>query len=308
LKILSFIEKWMGELLILSILVGYFIPVLSVFKGIVSYILAFLLFSSFLNLEISLHRFFRKELLIFPVLNWVILPVIVYFMCRGLDPDYQIGLMLVIITPPALGSPIIVRLCRGDLEFAVANLTLFNIISPLTYALIPQIFFRNLSEIQSPLSIFSQVAVFIFVPLIIALFVKKLYRVRDFISNRIDPFKGLLQLFMIAVVTASSASKIKAMPLHDSVLIFGITLICSIFLYASAYLLSRKERNMSCTAAIASGHKNTLLSIATGLSNFNPAVTIPTVFYLISHHICNGFIIKLSKKQNGNMELNNRLR
>ncbi len=298
-KILKFIQKWTGELLILSIIIGFFSPSLSYFSPLVSWLLMFLLFSSFLNLEISLHKFFRKELLLFPILNWVIMPAVVYYLTLKLNMDYRIGLFLIVITPPALGSPVIVSLAKGDMEFVVSNVVIFNVISPLIYAFLPQLYFKGISEIATPLSVFRSVAFYIFIPLILALLVRKILRVKQFINKHIDPFKGLVQLFMIAVVMASSSPKIRSLPIKESLMIFSLTLMISFIVYLTSFILCRKDDQMKYTCPVSAGHKNTLLSIVTGMNNFNPIVAVPSILYLVSHHIWNGVVIFLSRRNRG---------
>lgn len=292
----------MGELLIGAIIIGYFCPLLSIFKPIVSPLLMFLLFSSFLNMEFQLHKFIRKELLLFPLLCWVILPFIVYFASLTFNINYRIGLFLIVITPPALGSPILVRLAKGDLEYCVANLVLYNLISPIIYALLPHLFFKEVSQNVSSLNIFSQVALFIFMPLLLSMIVKKFNCAKEGIQRYFDPLKGVIQLLMIAIVVASSSEKIKEVPWNEAFIIFSMTLGISLFLYGISYFICRKDERMRYTCPISSGHKNTLLSIVTGMNNFNPLVSLPSVFYLISHHIWNGMIIYLAGKQNKRMD------
>lgn len=295
-KLLNFVSRWMGELLIGAIVIGYFVPALSVLKPIVSPLLMFFLFSSFLSMEFQIHKFIRKELLFFPILCWLILPLVIYFASLNLNLNYRIGLLLIVITPPALGSPILVRLAKGDLEFCVANLVLYNLISPITYALLPHLFFREISKSVSSFNIFSQVALFIFMPLLLSMIVKKTYWLKEGIQRYLDPLKGVIQLLMIAIVIASSSARIKEVPLEEAFIIFSMTLAISFFLYIFSYYICRKDKVMKYTCPISSGHKNTLLSIVTGMNHFNPLVSLPSVFYLISHHIWNGLVIYLSNK------------
>ncbi len=296
-KILDTVSKWMGQLLILAIIVGYFIPFLAFFRPIVSWCLMFLLFSSFLSLELKIHRFFRKELLLFPIMNWLILPLVVFYISRFLSIDYRIGLFLIIITPPALGSPIIVRLARGDVEFSVANLVVFNLLSPVVYAILPGLFFSQISEIASPFSVFKSVALYIFIPLLLSLISRQFFSFKNFILQKTDPFKGVIQLFMIAVVVSSSSAQIKALPIAEAIIIFSFTLVISFIYYLTGFLICRRNSNLKYTCPVTSGYKNTLLSIITGLTNFNPVVALPSIFYLISHHVWNGLIIYLANKK-----------
>ncbi len=296
-KVISLVEKWMGELLILAIINGFFLPGLSIFKPLVSWVLMFLLFSSFLQLDLSFHKFFRKELLIYPSMNWLIMPVLVFFSTSFLNFDYRLGLFLIIITPPALGAPVIVRLTKGDMEFVVSNVVIFNILSPFVYALVPGIFFSKLSEMSSPLETFLQVATYIFIPLLIALVLRRFLTIKNFILRRIDPFKGILQLSMIAVVVASSSLKIREIPVKTSLLIFSMTLFISGIMYLTGYVLAGKNPKMQFTCPVSTGHKNTILAMITCLTNFSPVVAIPSIFYLISHHIWNGVLIGISSRR-----------
>lgn len=295
-KVLDFIGKWMGEFLILAIFVGFFMPFLSFFRPVVSWMLMFLLFSSFLNLDFKIHKFLRKELIIFPLLCWIILPFILVNLTHFLSIDFRIGFFLILITPPALGSPIIVRLAKGDLEFSIANLVIYNLLSPFVYAILPGLFFKETIGASSAFTVFKSVALYIFIPLILSIPVKKTKIVKSFILDKIDPFKGIIQLFMIAVVVASSVKQINSLEFKQALIIFLSTFILSFILYLLGYLLCFSSKKERLTCAISSGHKNTLLSIVTGMSNFNLIVTLPTVFYLISHHIWNGLVIRLSKR------------
>ncbi len=292
---LELIKKWTGLFLLAAVAIGFLFPIFSVFKPLMIPLLMLLLYCSFVRMKFQTRKFIRKELLIFPLLCWLIFPLIVYYATSFLGNDLQIGFLLAVITPPALGSPVMVSLAKGDLEFTVANVTLFNLISPLVFALIPSLFIKN-SEIEiNFLNIFFRVAIIIFIPLLLAYFTEKSQKLKDFILKKVDPFKALIQMFLIVVAVANSSKQIKEMDSFHLLQVLVTTFLISGILYLIGWLLAN-SRKMKYTLPITSGHKNTLLTITLAIASFNEITALPAVFYLIAHHTFNGIIINYSRK------------
>jgi predicted Na+-dependent transporter len=246
-------------------------------------------------MEFKLKNFFRKELIIFPIVCWLILPVIVYYGTSWMDSALQIGFLLVVITPPALASPVMVSLANGDLEYSVANVTIFNILSPLIFATLPRIFIRDTSLSINYLNIFLRVALIIFLPLILAFLSNKVSGVKAFVLKRIDPYKALIQMFLITIAVANSAKQIRAMDGMLFLSLFALIFVIAGILYLIGWMIP-KQNKMKYTLAIANGHKNTLLTITIAIASFSEITALPAVFYLIAHHTYNGIVINLSRK------------
>lgn len=292
---LEFIKKWTGVFLLSAVALGFIFPVLAVFKPVIIPLLMLLLYCSFLRMDFKLKNFFRKELLVFPLICWFILPVIVYYGTSWLDSALQIGFLLVVITPPALASPVMVSLAKGDLEYSVASVTIFNILSPIIFATIPRIFIRETSLSINYVNIFWRVTIIIFVPLILAFLSNKVTPVKQFVLKKIDPFKALIQMFLITVAVATSANKISEMDNFQLIYVLVFTFLLAGSLYFISWLLPKDDK-MKYTLAIANGHKNTLLTITIAIASFSEVTALPAVFYLIAHHTYNGVVISLARK------------
>jgi BASS family bile acid:Na+ symporter len=293
----DFIKKYTGILLIVACGVGLLFPQLNIFKDLIFYILLLLLFCSFLKIEFNLKHFINPKLLLFPLFNWFLLPLLVYFISRSLIPDYRIGLLFAIITPPALGSPVIISITKGDLEFMMSNVMIYNLLSPIAYTLIPVFLFKD-DQIFIPVKpILLRVVTVVMIPLVLALIVRTHKRSKDWIITHIDSRKNILQIFMVSVAVASASLRIRQTPLSEIGLLFLITFSLTLISYGSGYFISRKNPVMQRTLPVAMGHKNTLLAIMICITNFSPIAALPTVFYLFSHHIFNGILIQISARK-----------
>ncbi len=296
-KIEAFIKQYTGIFLIISCIIGLVFPQLAVFKQLIFYILLLLLFCSFLRVDFKPEHFINPNLLLFPIFNWLVLPLLVFFATNGIANDYRIGLLFAVITPPALGSPIIISITRGNLEFMMSNVVIYNLLSPLTFSFIPTLLFRNEGIKIPTIDILMRVVIVVFIPMILALIVKHYKKTKNWIILHIDSRKNILQIFMVMVAVSSASLKIRETPFHEVVILFLSTFIITLFLYGFGYIVSRKNPIMQRTLPVALGHKNTLLSIMICVSLFSPIAAIPTVFYLISHHIMNGILIQITSKK-----------
>jgi len=291
---LEFVKRWTGVLLLSAVALGFILPGMAIFKSAILPLLMLLLYCSFVRMEFKLHNFFRKELLIFPLVCWVVFPLIVYFTTGWMGIQLQIGFLLVVITPPALASPIMVSLAKGDLEYTVANVILFNMLAPLIFATIPRLFIHHTDLNINYSHIFWRVVVIVFVPLILAYFTDKLAKIKEFVITKIDPIKGLIQMFLIATAVANSAKQIKEMSSFHLISIPIFTFVLVGILYLLGWIIA-KDRMMKFTLPITTGHKNTLLTITIAIASFSEITALPAVFYLIAHHTYNGIIISLSR-------------
>ncbi len=294
---LEIIKQWTGAFLLSAIAIGFLFPQLAVLKPILAPSLMLLLFCSFVKLDFHIKKFVRKELILYPLLCWLILPPIVYYGLGFLPEELRVGMLLVVITPPALGAPVITSLAHGDLEFVVSNVTIFNLLAPLAYTFIPQLYLKNVSMEIDYSSIFMRVAMFIFIPLVLAVLTKRNKVLTKYVLTRIDPLKALIQVILIAVAVSTTTDKIKRLDFSNLIYLVIITFLISGILYLIGILSAKGNRRMIATLPIAVGHKNTLLALTIGLASFSELSALPAVFYLIAHHSYNGLLITYNRKE-----------
>lgn len=281
----------------MAIVIGFLTPFFGTLKPLMTPLLMLLLYCSFMKLKWNMSNFFRKELLLFPLMCWVLLPGITFYLTRFLGPELQVGLLLVVITPPALASPVMVSLVKGDLEFCLTNVALFNLLSPLMYVIIPKIYLSGSDIALDYWGIFWKVCLYIFIPLTLAMVTRLNKGITYMVNQFIDPYKILVQLLLVMIAVSSSAARVKSQPVHLIVLLFVAVYAVTAALYMVAWFVGKKRNNLQYTLPFTTGHKNTLLSINIGLASFSPLAALPAVFYLITHHTFNGIVLWLWNNQ-----------
>jgi predicted Na+-dependent transporter len=273
-------------------LVGYFVPQFASLKPLLPYILTLMLYNSLLDISIRPKHFFQKKILFFPLLNWILLPIFILFTSKSFPPYYQIGLLVTIITPTALGSPVITKLTNGKIELSMSFLLIFNILAPISYPILLWIYLSGV-EINIPiLAILSRTAKIIFIPLIASLLTKKNKNLHKFMKEKVSPINLFLVILLVMIVISSARLQIEADTPINLLVLFGYILLLCFILYITGYLLARKDPSLQRTLPIALGHKNTGLAILVCVANFSAATALPAVFYIISHHIMNAIFIQ----------------
>ncbi|HEY1405795.1 MAG TPA: bile acid:sodium symporter [Spirochaetota bacterium] len=273
-----------------AIILGIIFPASMWEKKTLPYILGLLLVGNFLKIDLHLHKFFRKELLYFPLIGLLIFPFIVYFGSFFLPLDLRLGLFIIAITPSAIASPVVVDMIDGDRELGVAQVLFSNVIAPVSYSGLLYLFFRT-SAVSVPVgAMFRDITLLIIIPFFFSRLItlqKNIYSATCRFFSWFGPIGFLLVIF---VAVASSSAQLRKIDPEMFVVILAMTAFLAVLNFSTGYILSRKS-NVRRTLAVGFGHKNTSLSVWVAMSNFNPIVVLPMVSYLIFHHIMNGILV-----------------
>lgn len=289
---IEFCKRYIGPLLLASMLLGYFVPQFAVLKPLLPYLLTLMLYNSLLNIKLRPEHFFQNKILLFPLLNWLILPLLIIFTYKIFQPSYQIGLLITIITPTALGSPVITKLTNGKIELSMSFLLIFNMLAPFTYPILLWIYLSGV-EISLPIgAILLRTAKIIFIPLIASMLTKQSPKILHFMQQKIAPINTFLVIFLVTIVISSARTQIEADTPLNLLVLFGYVLLICFILYGVGYLFAGKDDLLKRTLPIALGHKNTGLAILVCVANFSAVAAIPAVLYIISHHIMNAMFIQ----------------
>ncbi len=284
------VKKITNAGIFLSIALGIFFPMPNTGKQILPYLLGLLLLSNFLKIEFNRRKFFRKELLYFPVVAFMIAPVIIYFVFIYLPIDFRIGLFIMAITPAAIASPVVVDLINGDRELAISHVLFTNLLSPFVYSVMLYLFFSSEGLNVPVVSMLRDISLLIIVPFILSRLLKlskPVYRKASVLSKWYSPL-GFLAVVFTAVSSASE--KLRTLPVGMLLILLGSTALLAIINFMIGFSLSR-DTTIRRTLAVGFCHRNTSMSIWIGLSNFSAMTVLPMVSYLIFHHIINGIII-----------------
>ncbi len=273
-----------------AVLTGLLFPDTFNFKKIIPFFLALLLYFSFIKLDFKIKHFVRKEIFYYPLIIYLIAPLLVFILFRNINQDLLIGLILITITPTAIGSPVIIAMVKGDRELNIIHVLLANIVSPLSYSILLLLFFSK-DNVQIPIySIIIKIIFIIILPIILALAFKRinwLSKNSIKIGKYFSPFAFIT---IICVAVSSSAGKLYAIPGSQALLILIMTGSIALLLYSTGFLLS-KDPKIRKTLALCMGHKNTALCVWIAIANFSSLTVLPAIVYIIFHHSINAFLI-----------------
>lgn len=270
---------------------GLFFSGLSVLKNALPVFLALLMFLSFLKLEFKLKNFLRKQLIMYPIIMWLLVPPLIFLATSGIENEYfRLGIFLVAITPQAIGASVVGDVIKASKELIVSHTVLFNLLTAFAYTALLKLFFKDTSIEIPVLMIMLRVFLFIFLPLAISLFFRQFKSIANAVNKRSKPITLILLAVIISTAVSSAVYGVEDRPsfkefLPTAAIIFAMAFI----LYAAGFLLSRNMK-IKKTMAVTLGYKNCALAAWVGMS-LDPRVALPAVTYIIAHHTCNGLLM-----------------
>lgn len=281
----------------IAIILGFIFNIPSNFKICIPIILAILMLFNFLKIEYRLKHFLKFELLFPLFFTLLILPFILYFITKPLALSMRLGLFLILITPSAIASPIVTKLINGNTEFSVANMLIYNFIAPLSYPLLLKLYFNSSGISISVVTIFIKLILIIFLPFLIAIIISKFISVKKIILK--FNVSNYLLVLLIFIIVSISSSKIKNSEFKSLFYIISFTAIIALVNYSIGFLIG-KNLKMKKTIAVSLGQKNTGLCIM-AIANFDiaiyPFIYLPTIIYIIFHHLISAILILFYSKK-----------
>ena len=283
-------EKIISYGIFFAIIFGLIVPFGENYKFLIPILLSIVLFFNFLNLKYKFNNFFQKELLYYLIIGLGIIPFFVFLLTQNIDLNLRLGIFIISITPTAISAPIIVNLIKGNRELIISNVILYNLLSPITYTFLLNIYFSK-SDLTIPTKqLFIKLVLMIFIPLILALIVRNFINFKEKLL-RVSKFASPISFILVITIAVSSTSLYfkKLTPfilIQISIIVFILTTIS----FLIAFYISKNNKSKK-TLSVVFGHKNTALAAWIILSNFAPVVVIPTIIYIICHHIINGVLI-----------------
>src|SRR5699024_10308367 len=204
------IQSWIPILTPLSVIVGVlFYQTSQDFLFLVSWLLAFMTFSSSLGLEFKDTRSLLKYpfvVILSIIFLHIIIPFLVYFLSRFIFDDYllTIGFVLMLAVPTRISSVMWVNLCNGNLPLCLALILIDSLLSPI---IIPGVLYISFGEIVSinVVSILLDLIWMIVIPTFTGLLINKIVNknVQSILYKNIAPFA---KLSLLAIVLINSSA------------------------------------------------------------------------------------------------------
>jgi predicted Na+-dependent transporter len=267
---MAFIQRNFGVLLLLSCLVGMFMPQPgSITPVIVQLALAFILFCSFFQINFTASTFvadFRISAT-FWLLRFVVIPVVLFYLFTWISDFYALILLLSFVLPSAVSSPSFTAIFGGKPDLSMKILVYSSFLAVITVPFLISILAGSSVKINQGKMLMTLIYTII-VPFIVHLPLRKLTKVRGVITryNALFTLAGLSTIFII--VTARNKPEIL-----DNIFRVGLYSLISLVIYSFMYILGYYLLPNQTNA------NRRTFAISSGANNIGLGVTITALFF-----------------------------
>ncbi|MFN2194810.1 MAG: hypothetical protein ACK2UW_01635 [Anaerolineales bacterium] len=284
-----------GLALLLTMLVGVFVPQAHVFSFLIRYLLMVMLFFAFLDLEVK-PQMLRKSVLWVLLAN-VAVAFIAYAVLLPFDLTLALAGFMTAIAPTAIAAPVVISFIEGDVEFVVTSVMVTNIASAFIVPLaLPSLLG---TEIQiSILEVLQPVLVVMFLPLIVAQLVHLLPANTQALIRRGKAYSfpiWLANLFLISANASDFLRNGNTDSISTLVMIALVSLVICMINFSVGALIGGRSHWQETGQSL--GQKNLSFVIWVALAFINPLVAMGPMFYILYHHVYNSWMIYRFERQ-----------
>ena len=281
------IRKYYGLLTVLCVILGFIFPQFSVLSPYVSILLAVLVFSMVIEHKVT--DFTRivnhpKKVLAILLSNLVLYPVIgiIFSYFFLLPPDIYIGIILLCFAPSPVVAALWAELSNGDGTISVTTALFSMMLSIFAYPII--LYFMGIASPDLAISIFKLLALSIFAPAAIALFLR--VEEDNYIpaKNTITLISSFVSLIIIVIAIAHMVSNVMSNEFSLILLlgIFVIILLTAGFGYG--YILGKlfnAPKKDSIPFLYSSSMRDGIIPLSVAITYFSSSSTIASTVLLI---------------------------
>jgi len=281
------LRKYYGFLTLICVFLGFIFPQISVLSPYVPVLLAALVFSIVIEHEIDDFKVVVKNpRSVFSLLtsNFILFPLIgvlfAYF--AHLSPDIYVGVILLCFAPSPVIAALWAEMSGGDCAISLTTALLSMLICIGLYPVV--LYFLGIVSPGLSIEIFKLLALSIFAPAIIALFLrdkenKYLPLKRDF-----KVLSAFIGLFIIIIAIAHMSSKFFTNEINTIVLLALLTIILLIAGFGYGYLLSKVlgvKKEHIASFLYSSAMRDGIIPLSVALTYFSYFSTLASTMLLI---------------------------
>jgi predicted Na+-dependent transporter len=289
-----FIQKYFGALLILSCLVGLVMPSAGEPTSIIVMIsLAFIIFCTFFQINFD-GSLLMKDLTVslkFWLIRFIAVPVVIFFVFRGISSFYASVLLLSFILPAAVSSPAFTVIYGGKPDLSLKILIFSSFMSVFSIPLIMSWLLGATVHIQTGKMLLTLVYTIV-APFLLHLPLRKMTKIKNVIThyNSLFTLIGLSSIFIL--VTARNKSAFFDNP--EKVAWFAVIsfAIYGLMYVLGYYLIPGQHTDIRKTFGISSGANNIGLGVTITALFFQGEMN---VFFIISQLIWVVMLFPLKK-------------
>ena len=281
------IRKYYGLLTVLCVILGFTFPQFSVLSPYISILLAILVFSMVIEHKVSdFTRIANHPKKVFAIIisNLVLYPFIGLLFGYFFLPsnDIYVGIILLCFAPSPVVAALWTELSNGDGAISVTTALFSMMLSIFTYPII--LYFMGIASPDLAISIFKLLALSIFAPAAIALFLRLEENKHVPSKNTITLISSFVSLIIIVIAIANMVSKVMS---NEFSLILMIGLFVIILLIAGfgyGYLLGKlfkTHKKDSIPFLYSSSMRDGIIPLSVAITYFSSNSTIASTVLLI---------------------------
>jgi BASS family bile acid:Na+ symporter len=277
-KFSELIEKHFWLVLIAGILLGLLYPIPFKAPPIVpKVLLGMMLFLAFLKIDALevLENMKNSRLMIYIAFFYMLaIPLGFYFSTRIFNPELAVGILLLTAMPAGVSAPVLTDIARGNISLSMSLTIISQLLAPFTVPLLFWIVDVNSLTI-SKLQILKDIAILVFVPMIISQIVKRYLPRTIKKTQHLFTSANVFLLFSFVYIAISSQRNIIIE--NPAGLIWKIAVLYLVFilLHVIGYMICPNESKENRIAiAIGSAYMNNGMAIVLAVSYFKPEILV----------------------------------
>ena len=277
-KITAFIEKYFWAFLIAGIIIGLWQPVPFEIPGFLpEVLLGMMLFLVFLKIDAFevLEKIRNFKLMIFIAsVYMIIIPLLFFFPVKLFDNELAIGILLLTAMPAGVSSPALTDILKGNISLAMSIAIVTQLVAPFTVPLLFWLVDSNGLEINK-LLVFKDIAILIFLPMILSQVLKKYSPGVINKSQHIITSANIVLLFTFVYIALSSQRDVILENPVSLIWKTAVLYLVFILLHAIGYLICYKEsKDNKIALAVTAAYMNNGLAIVLASTYFGPEILV----------------------------------
>jgi BASS family bile acid:Na+ symporter len=215
-----------------------------------------------------------KLMVYLSLMYMIIIPVLFFLIINLFNRELAIGILLLTSMPAGVSSPTLTDIVRGNTALSLSITVITSMIAPFTVPFLFGFIKYNNLDINT-LDIFKDLAILVFLPLILSQILKKI--VPETINQAKKFFTSANIFFLFIIVYAAMGSQ-RDVILNDSIRIIwqiGFLYLVFILLHIVGYLIGYNQNKESRSAiAIGAAYMNNGMAIVLAATHFGPAILV----------------------------------
>lgn len=282
-------------LLLISILLGIFLPYGHHYVFLIRYFLMLLLFFSFLDIKTNKEIIHKIHFLILTII--IVSSLVLYYIINFFNTSIAQTAFITSIAPTAIAAPVIISLRKGKVDFVMFSLLLNNIIISLLIPFLLPLVTQSTHQIK-----LSDVLFPVLITISIPLFLSQATRLTlPKIWKKLVEWKDSSYYILIAniyIAVSDASTYIRNENSDNLQLVFLIALISGLlcfFFFGLGWLIGGKEYSAESSQSL--GQKNNAFTIWIALTYMNPLAALGPVFYVLYQNVYISWVLYKNNKK-----------